>query len=377
MNKKKILITSTDVMMLQFLAKHAFYLKEQGFEVDVACSDVENHIEELREIFRDKINFTVIECVRSPFSPKNLRGYKQMKKLICDGGYDVIWTNEPVMGVITRFAARKARKHGTKVIYFAHGFHFFKGASLKMWSIFYPVEKFMARYTDKLITINGEDYAFARKHFKRCAPEFFNGIGIDTKKFARTGINTLEKRKQLGVSADCKLYLSVAELEKRKNHESVIKAFAAANIDNSILMICGVGTQKDHLEKLIEKLGFADRVKLLGYRYDIRELLEAADVFVLGSFQEGLSVAIMEAMAMESLCVISRIRGNVDLIDEGNAMFFDPKDVSSITVALKRAAEECDSFDEAKKNNREKLKLFDSEVILERMLNTINGIIRS
>lgn len=362
-------------MMLQFLVKHAFYLKEQGFEVDVACSDVEGHIEELREIFRDKENLNVIECVRSPFSPKNIRGYKQMKKLINEGGYDVIWTNEPVMGVITRFATRKARKKGTKVIYFAHGFHFFKGASLKMWLIFYPVEKFMARYTDKLITINGEDYAFARKHFKRCAPEYFNGIGVNTKKFARTGIDTLEKRKQLGVPDDCKLYLSVAELEKRKNHDTVIRAFAAAGIENSCLLICGVGSQKEELEKLIEKLGVKDKIRLLGYRYDIRELLETADVFVLGSFQEGLSVAIMEAMAMESLCVISRIRGNVDLIDEGNAVFFDPKDVNSVKEALIRASNEIGNFEEAKKKNVEKIKNFDSEIILERMLDTINKLV--
>ncbi len=361
-------------MMLQFLVKHVFYLKEQGFEVDVACSDVEGHIEELRKIFCDKVRMTVVACVRSPLSLKNLRGYKQLKALINENGYDLIWTNEPVMGMLTRLAARKARKKGAKTLYVAHGFHFYKGASFKKWCLFYPAEKFAARYTDKLITINREDYALAQKRFQRCRPELFNGIGVDTKRFVKTGIDTLEKRKQLGVPADCTLYLSVAELEKRKNHETVIRAFAEADIENARLLICGLGTQKEHLERLIEKLGVGDRVKLLGYRYDIRELLETADVFVLGSFQEGLSVAIMEAMAMRSLCVVSRIRGNTDLIDEKSGLLFDPKDRSSVKKALIEASKHSHLFDAAREENEKKIKNFDAETIMKRMAETITSL---
>lgn len=371
MDKKKILVTCTDVMLLQFLAKHVFYLRERGFEVDAACSDVEGHVGELKALFLDKVKLTVIDCVRSPFSPKNLRGYRQLKKLVDENDYDLIWTNEPVMGMLTRLAARKARKKGTKVIYVAHGFHFYKGAPLKMWLLFYPLERFAARFTDKLITINGEDFALAQKRFKRCAPERFNGIGIDTKKFARTGVDRSEKRKELGVPPDRFLFLSVGELEKRKNHDTVIRAFAAADIANSELLVCGVGTQKERLERLIEKRGVGDRVRLLGYRYDIRELLETADAFVLGSYQEGLSVAIMEAMAMRSLCVVSRIRGNVDLIKEGNGIFFDPKSVSSVQDALVRASRQTASFDDARTENEQIIKEYDSEIILAKMARTI------
>ena len=375
MKQKRILVTSTDVMMLQFLVPHVFFLRENGFTVDVACSNVEGHIEELEALFAGKVDFEVIGSVRSPLSPKNVKGYRQLKKKINAGHYDLIWTNEPVMGVLTRLAARKARKKGTKVLYVAHGFHFYQGAPKKKWLLYYPIEKMLSRATDRLITINREDTKFAETHFQRCKPEYFHGIGINTEKFRRESIDTFQKREELNIPSDAKLYLSVAELEKRKNHETVIRAFAQANLPNSYLLICGLGTQREVLESLIETLGMSERVRLLGYRYDIRELLETADVFVLGSYQEGLSVAIMEAMAMQKLCVVSKIRGNTDLIDGTNGILFDPKQVDSVKAALELAYREPEKYEASRMANPEKLKAYDFEVIRVQMLNTIRNLI--
>ena len=375
MKRKKILITSTDVMMLQFLVPHVFFLREHGFTVDVACSNVEGHIKELETLFAGKVDFEVIASVRSPLSAKNIRGYKQLKRKIDAGGYDLIWTNEPVMGVLTRLAARKARTKGTKVLYVAHGFHFYQGASKKRWLLYYPIEKALSRVTDQLITINQEDAKFAETHFQRCNPQYFHGIGISTGKFKRESIDTAKKRTELGIPADAKFYLSVAELEKRKNHETVIRAFSQANLPNSYLLICGLGTQRETLESLIEALGMKERIRLLGYRYDIRELLETADVFVLGSYQEGLSVAIMEAMAMQKLCVVSKIRGNTDLIDGTNGILFDPKRVESAKEALELAYREPEKYETSRMSNPEKLEAYDSAVIQTQMLNTIGTLI--
>ena len=373
---KRILITSTDVMMLQFLVQHVFYLKEKGFDVEVVCSEVEGHVKELKEIFNDKVVLNIIESVRSPFSLKNFLGYKQLKKIIKNGNYDIIWTNEPVMGVLTRFAAKNARKNGTKILYVAHGFHFYKGAPLKNWLIFYPIEKFMSHFTDKMITINSEDQYFAEKHFKYCLPEMFNGIGVNTDKFTNADIDTMQKRIELGVPQDCILFVSVGELEKRKNHFSVITAFAKADIKDAYLLICGVGSQREKLEKLIKRLNVGDNIQLLGYRYDIKELLATADVFVLGSYQEGLSVAIMEAMSMQKLCVISRIRGNVDLIGEEDGILFKPKDIASIKNALQVAAKDKNNYFDKNLFNARKIKKFDSEIVTKKMFETINALIK-
>lgn len=370
---KRILITSTDVMMLQFLIPHVFCLQENGYEVEVACSDVENHIDELRSVFEGKVHLHLIDAVRSPRSLRNIRGYRQLRELMAKGQYDLVWTNEPVMGVLTRLAAKRTRRTGgTRVLYFAHGFHFFRGAPKKNWLIFYPIEKLMSRWTDRIITINQEDFSFASAHF-RVPVEKYCGIGINTQKFSKVSIDEAAKRESIGVPAEGKLFLSVGELEKRKNHDTAIRAFADAGIDNSYLAICGVGTERAHLEELIREYGLEERVKLLGYRYDIRELLQIADVFVFVTYQEGLSVALMEAMAMEKLCVLSKIRGNVDLVEEENALFCDPGDRTTVRDALCRSVEPLD-IGRMTRENAEKLKQFDIEKIKANIIETVRSM---
>ena len=133
------MITSTDLMMIQFLVPHVICLSRNGFEVEIACSEVGGRMAEIREKTAGYVKAVhEVRLVRSPASLKNFQGYGDMKKVIRNGGYDVIWTNEPVMGVVTRLAARQARKHGTKVVYMVHGFHFFKGASKLNWMLYYP-----------------------------------------------------------------------------------------------------------------------------------------------------------------------------------------------------------------------------------------------
>ena len=163
--KKKILITSTDVMMLQFLVPHVFYLQNQGYEVEVACSNVENHVDELKDIFKTKVKMHLVELKRNPMQISNIRGLLQLMKIIKAGSYDIIWTNEPVMGIMTRLAARIVRRKKVKIIYVAHGFHFYKGAPKKNWIVYYPIEKIFSLFTDEIVTINNEDYNFARQNF--------------------------------------------------------------------------------------------------------------------------------------------------------------------------------------------------------------------
>ena len=179
---KKILITSTDMMMIQFLIPHVRYLSENGYTVEIVCSVVGDRLEDVRKALAD------IPCVihtvrleRSPASPRNFLGYRDMKRLLKENRYDIIWTNEPVMGVVTRLAARKVRKTGTKVVYMCHGFHFYKGASLANWLIFYPVERLMSRFCDMIVTINREDEARA-KTFHCPRVEHIDGIGVDISK---------------------------------------------------------------------------------------------------------------------------------------------------------------------------------------------------
>ncbi len=143
-----------------FKAFHLPYMKwfkEQGWEVHVAASG------EMELPYVDK-KYT-IPIQRSPLSMKNMEAYRELKEIIDGNQYKLIHCHTPMGGVLARLAAREARKKGTKVIYTAHGFHFCKGAPLKNWMLYYPIEKRLAHYTDCLITINEEDYTLAKKHF--------------------------------------------------------------------------------------------------------------------------------------------------------------------------------------------------------------------
>ena len=180
---KKLLITSTDMMMIQFLIPHVKYLSENGFCVEIACSVVGDRLEDVRKALEDvSCVIHTVRLERSPASPRYLLGYGDMKRLLQENRYDIIWTIEPVMGVVTRLAARKARKTGTKVVYMCHGFHFYKGASLANWLIFYPVERVMSRLCDAIVTMNQEDYARAQS-FKAKAVYKIPGVGVDTRRF--------------------------------------------------------------------------------------------------------------------------------------------------------------------------------------------------
>ena len=203
---KRILITCTDSMMKQFLEPHVRNLAENGYEVEIACSEVLNRMAEVRQDLERLVPVHQLHLKRSPLAVSNARGYRELKKLIDSGRYDLIWTNEPVMGVVTRMAARKARKQGTRVMYMVHGFHFYKGAPLPNWMLFCPVERMMASKADCICTINREDYARARK-MRTPRAAYIHGVGIDTDRL-RPGENPTDLRNELGLPKEAFLELT-------------------------------------------------------------------------------------------------------------------------------------------------------------------------
>lgn len=326
---KRLLLTCTDLMAIQFMVPHMRYLSENGFEVELACSVVGNRLEDLQKAVGDIVKIHTVRLVRSPYSPKNLSGYSDLKKLLEENRYDVIWTNEPVMGVMTRLAARKARKNGTKVVYMAHGFHFYKGAPLPNWLLYCPIEMIMSKFMDVLVTINWEDYHWAQKWLQIPHLVHIDGIGVD---FSRlSGPDCREStRKSLGISASQSMILSVGELQTRKNHEVIIRAIAKLNDPSIQYVICGRGKLLDKLTKLAESLGIQKQVSFLGYRNDVPEIMRAADIYAHPSKREGLGLASLEAMACGLPLVTSNVQGIPDYVVNGVTGFMcAPTDVDS------------------------------------------------
>lgn len=362
MNKKKILVTATDLMTIQFLIPHINYLDANGYEVSVVCSVVGNRLDDVQKAVNPGISVRTVRLVRNPLKPGNLKGYKDLKKIIGEEHYDLIWTNEPVMGVMTRLAARKARKAGTKVLYIAHGFHFYKGAPKINW-LACPIEVFMSRFNDALVTINWEDFHWAKKHLHTKTIEHIDGIGVDFSK--RVSLTPREeKRNELGVSEDDVLVLSVGELQKRKNHEPMIKAVAALNDPHVKYYICGRGELNEYLHELVEKLGAEDRIRFLGYRKDIPDVMNAADIYAHPSRREGLGLASLEAMAAGLPLVTSNVQGIPDYVENGVTGFMcDPMDVEAYKENLRRLIFDPSLCERIGKVNLDRVKKYDVAVI--------------
>lgn len=327
MKKKVLLVTTISGFVPQFEMNNVKILQEMGYEVHYATNyktptytDSNKRLNH-SGIIRHQVNF-----VRSPFYIKeNIEAYLQLKKIMEEERFQLVHCHTPMGAVLARLAAKNTKT--VPVIYTAHGFHFYKGAPFVNWLVFYPVEKWLARYTDGLITMNKEDYQRAKTFHLRTNGEvyFIHGIGMHLQQYKgnvqqdKSGRRLLAGmiKEKLGINSGKNLFIlmSVGELSKRKNHSIVLDSMEQLQEEEIVYMICGKGKLADTLQHRIENSEYLRKhVILTGYRTDVKKLLREADCFVFPSLQEGLPVAVMEAMAMGLPVIASEIRGNVDLI---------------------------------------------------------------
>lgn len=341
MRKEKVLILASVASMIdQFNMSNIDILLSLGYEVHVACNfeqgntctkekinQLKNKLEELN------VKYYQIDFTRSVYNIlQDIKAYKQVKKIMIENKYKFIHCHSPIGGVIGRLVCRNIK---TKCIYTAHGFHFYKGAPLLNWLIYYPIEKWLSRYTDILITINKEDYKRAKNKFKMKIIKYIPGVGVDTEKFLLQNFDRQKYRKKLGYSNDDFVILSVGELNKNKNHEIVLKAIAQLKNSKIKYMIAGKGELQEKLFDTAESLGIRNQLQLLGFRKDIPELLNSSDLYVLPSLREGLNVSLMEAMSAGLPTIASKIRGNIDLIiHKTNGLLFKSSDYNLLSKEI-------------------------------------------
>lgn len=315
------MLATTVAMIEQFNKKNIELLNEMGYSVDVAGNFQQGNpisVERIRDFkfWVEERNGCCydIPIVRNPSALKsNLAAYKKLISLLKENKYIFIHVHTPIGSVLGRMAAHKI---GIPIIYTAHGFHFFKGAPVKNWLLFYPAEWLCSWWTDILITITHEDYEFAKRKMHAKQLEYIPGVGIDVDSIEKVLVNKLEKHQVLNIPEDAIVILSVGELNTNKNHAIVIQAMAKLKNNKVHYIICGQGAEQVFLEDLARNLGIQENVHILGFRNDVMELCKCSDIFAFPSKREGLSVALMEAMAASMPVICFRIRGNVDLIDE-------------------------------------------------------------
>lgn len=343
--KRVLMLASVASMIDQFNMPNIVLLQKLGYEVDVACNFIEGNTcsdERVAEL-KQKLQDMHVRCFQIDFARnikhmgQNMRALRQVEGLMKQNGYAFCHCHSPIGGVVARIAGHRTR---TKVIYTAHGFHFYQGAPVMNWLVYYPVEKMLSRWTDVLITINHEDYELAKKKFKMKKLTYVPGIGIDTQREGLSQKEKEEKRKELGIPQDAFLITNAAEFTPNKNQKTVIEAIEQLHNPNIYFVMCGIGEKKAELEQYVKEHGLEEHIRFVGFRNDLHEILQTSDCFVLSSFREGLSVALMEAMAEGLPVVCGRIRGNVDLIKDGKGgILVSPENKEDYEAAFRKLYE--------------------------------------
>lgn len=366
--KRVLMLASVASMIDQFNMPNIALLQKLGYEVDVACNFIEGNTcsdERVAEL-KQKLQDIHVCCYQIDFARnikhmgQNMRALGQVEGLMKQNGYAFCHCHSPIGGVVARIAGHRTR---TKVIYTAHGFHFYQGAPVMNWLVYYPVEKMLSRWTDVLITINHEDYKLAKKKFKMKKLTYVPGIGIDTQRECLSQKEKEEKRKELGIPQDAFLITNAAEFTPNKNQKTVIEAIEQLHNPNIYFVMCGIGEKKAELEQYVKEHGLEEHIRFVGFRNDLHEILQTSDCFVLSSFREGLSVALMEAMAEGLPVVCSRIRGNVDLIKDGKGgILVSPGNKEDYEAAFRELYEmkhkELNTFQRMGQINAENVKSF-------------------
>ena len=364
---KKVLFSATvDSHILQFHLPYLKLFKENGYEVHVATNGDKNIPYCDRKY--------IIPFERSPFKINNLRAVSKLKNVIEKEKYDIIHTHTPMGAVVTRLSAKNVRKkYQTRVIYTAHGFHFFKGAPLKNWLLYYPVEKILSYITDDIITINLEDYDFAQKKLNCKNIHYVPGVGVDALKFNNTlseeEIRTMKK--ELGIASKDFVIIYVAELNNGKNQYMIIRTLKNIindGFENIKLLLPGIDSSKGRVKEYVKNLGLEKFVNIMGYRKDIPKLFAISDLSISCSKREGLPVNLIEAGMARKAEVATDCRGNRDLIKNGeNGYIVKIDDDDNMKLKIEELMQDKEKLNSMGEKNFHMMQKYELKNIIEKM----------
>ena len=373
---KKVLITASVISFIEWFNKEniTFLHEELGCEVHVACNtaymedtDVERTRAYLGKLADEGIILHHIPFDRSPLTRANRKACKELKALIDGDRFDLIHCHTPAAAMMTRLAARKARKAGTVVMYTCHGFHFHHKSSKINWLIYYPAERFLSRFCDYIITINQEDYHRAQT-FHAANVRYIPGVGVDVEKIRHTAVDQIEYKKSIGIPENALMILSLGELIERKNHEVIIKALSKIERNDLYYVICGKGPLAEHLRLTADELKIGDRVILLGFRRDVPELCKTADIGAFPSRIEGLGLAGIEMMAAGIPLVSSDVHGIVDYVRDGVTGYTcPPDDADAFAKAIQKLIDHPETVQKMRAACYEAVQPFDIRSALDTM----------
>lgn len=335
---KKVLIVANLGGFAHFLLSDIDILQKFGYEVYYAANGNKHGWEATKEELEKR---NVIFCqvdfdTKNPFTKQNYIAYKQINQILKREKFDLVHCHTPISGLLTRLAAKKYRKHGTKVIYTTHGFTFTSSSSKKSWIVYYTMESLFSRLSDAIVTINHEDYNNAKK--MHCKEVFYiSGVGVDIEKYKNVEIDRTAYRHKIGVQDDEIMILSVGELSERKNHQIIIEALSRIKEkEKYVYVICGSGIDGgtgQYLKNLAEEKSVS--LSLLGFRTDIPEITKCSDIGAIPSVREGLGLAGVQSLAAGIPVVGTDVQGIRDYIFENETgCLCKPYDADAFAKAI-------------------------------------------
>ncbi|ATP39035.1 glycosyltransferase family 1 protein [Solibacillus sp. R5-41] len=334
---KILFVASVYRHLTAFHIPYIQYFQSQGY--DVWAAGIGNEDKEKLQ----QLNVTCVDIPfsRSPLSTQNISAFQVLKKLFHEERFDLVHVHTPVAALLSRAAFRNV-KHG-KIVYTAHGFHFFEGAPKQNWLIYYTAEKLAAKWTDHLITINEEDYTNAQKFLPIEKISYVHGVGVEFVSEELTQSEKVEMKVKLGLPNNAIVISCVAELNHNKNHQFLLRNWQQLKQENPHieLLLIGTGESEHELQEYVAKEQLAG-IHFLGYRRDVPNLLQISDIVTLLSHREGLPKSIMEAMAASIPCIVTNTRGLRDLIqaNENGFVIHHDDDQSLMTAFTKLAQSE-------------------------------------
>jgi glycosyltransferase involved in cell wall biosynthesis len=372
MNRKLLIVTTISRTIRDFTIPYIRYFKHLGWEVDGMAFDITHDSECIAELD----NVWEIQWSRNALDPRNFwRGVARVQEVVAQEDYDLVHVHTPIAAFVTRYALKDFPK--TKVIYTAHGFHFYRGGNPLKNAVFLSLEKLAGKWTDYLVTINKEDETAARKY--RFLPEeriiYTPGIGLDLEQYdpgqvSQADIHAIKQ--ELNLTTDDILFLSIAEFTPRKRQQDQLIALKKLNRPEVHIAFAGYGPTQSKIEQLSAKLGLQQQVHFLGHRQDIPTLICASLGVLLTSQQEGLPRCIMEAFCAAKPVIGTKIRGIQDLLVDDCGILIDVGDTDALAVAMKTIIDYPQQAAQIGQNGRQKVASYDVQKIIKIYINIYN-----
>jgi len=340
---KLIHIATVSLTPRAFLRPFAEHFRAKGWTVDVMASGAAS-CDDCRSAFSHVFD---VAWSRNPLHLGRIRrGIRQVRRVVSEGGYDIVHVHTPVAGFATRYALRNLRSpRGLKVIYTAHGFHFHPGGNPLANAAYYALETIAGPWTDHLVVINQTDYDVAVR--RRIVPPdritLVPGIGVDTDHYSPGAVSpesSQAARAELGLSPGNQLFLMIAEFNPGKRHEDAVRAMALLKNSNIHLAFAGAGPLLSSMQTLARTLGVARQIHFLGFQKDVRRYLGAALATLLPSLREGLPRSLLESLSMGIPVIGTDIRGIRDLVAGSAGYLVRTKDPEAIAQAMRRLADQ-------------------------------------